>query len=81
MTTDDPVHEDATVTLPTSSVTEDVSPRRAVAGRRTNSEAAIRLLRSWREGDDQEQERQRQTWEYLQRVLDEDRLSSRKLFP
>ena len=40
--------------------------------------ALILLLRSWREGDEQEQ---RSTWEYLKQVLDEDRLSERKLFP
>jgi len=45
---------------------------------KTKNEAAIRLLRSWREGDEQEQ---RETWEYLKRVLDEDRSSYRKLFP
>jgi hypothetical protein len=40
--------------------------------------AAIQLLNSWREDDEQEQ---KETLEYLQRVLDEDRLSDRKLFP
>jgi hypothetical protein len=39
---------------------------------------AIALLRSWRDGDEQEQ---RETWEYLQKVLDEDRPGQRKLFP
>ena len=38
----------------------------------------IQLLRSWREGDQQEQ---RETWEYLRQALDTDRLSDRKLFP
>lgn len=43
------------------------------------NQAAIRLLRAWREeGDEQEQ---KATWEYLCRVLDEDRLSNRSLFP
>jgi hypothetical protein len=28
-----------------------------------------------------DEEEQRETWEYLKRVLDEDRLSDRKLFP
>lgn len=42
------------------------------------NQGLIDLLRSWREdGDAQEQ---RETWEYLERVLDEDRLSDRKLF-
>ena len=40
--------------------------------------ALIQLLRSWRNGDEQEQ---RSTWEYLKQALDEDRLSDRKLFP
>jgi hypothetical protein len=40
--------------------------------------ALVQLLRSWREGDEQEQ---RNTWEYLRQALDEDRLSERKLFP
>ncbi len=40
--------------------------------------ALIQLLKSWREGDEQEQ---RNTWEYLKQALDEDRLSERKLFP
>ena len=39
---------------------------------------AIRLLRSLCEGDPDEQ---RETWEFLRRALDEDRLSDRKLFP
>lgn len=43
------------------------------------NQAAIRLLRAWREeGDEQEQ---KETWEYLCRVLDEDRLSNWSLFP
>jgi hypothetical protein len=37
----------------------------------------IQLLRSWREGDEEEQQ---STWEYLKKALDEDRLSERKLF-
>jgi len=42
------------------------------------NQAAIDLLRSWREeGDEQEQ---RETWEFLQQSLDEDRLSDRPLF-
>lgn len=41
--------------------------------------AAIRLLQSWiDEGDAEEQ---RETGEYLMQALDEDRLSDRKLFP
>ena len=40
---------------------------------------AIELLRSWR--DPALAEQQKETGEYLIRVLDEDRLSDRKLFP
>lgn len=36
------------------------------------------LLQSWREGNEQEQ---RDTLEHLRKALDEDRFSSRKLFP
>ena len=46
--------------------------------RETKNEAAIQLLDSWRHGDGEEQ---RETWEYLERVLNEDRLSDRRLFP
>jgi hypothetical protein len=42
------------------------------------NQAAIRLLRSWRTGDEEEQQ---ETLAYLKQVLDEDRLSDRKLFP
>lgn len=46
---------------------------------RERREKAIALVQSWiDEGDEQEQ---RETWEYLVRVLDEDRISARKLFP
>ena len=44
------------------------------------NQAAIQLLQSWRKGDAAEVQRQREVWEYLKRVLDEDRLSDRKLF-
>ncbi len=42
------------------------------------NQALIDLLKSWREDGDAEE--QRETWEYLKRVLDGDRLSDRKLF-
>lgn len=42
-----------------------------------NVEAAVALLQSWNEEDAGEQ---RETWEYLKKALDEDRLSDRKLF-
>ena len=39
---------------------------------------ALDLMRRWRGEDEQEQ---RETFEFLERALDEDRPSSRKLFP
>lgn len=42
-----------------------------------NREQAIKLLQSWREDDEQEQ---KETWEYLKQALEQDRLSDRKLF-
>ncbi len=43
------------------------------------NQEAIKLLDSWLvEGDAEEQ---RETWEWLQKALDRDRLSDRKLFP
>ena len=44
-------------------------------------ERAINLLDSWCEVDEAQVQEQRETWEYLKKVLDEDRLSDRKLFP
>lgn len=38
---------------------------------------ALELLNSWREGDEIEQ---KDTWNYLKKALEENRLSSRKLF-
>ncbi len=46
--------------------------------RRRRARAAIAVLRSFREGDAEEQ---RETGEYLLRALDEDRPAHRKLFP
>ena len=48
---------------------------------REKNQGAIELLDSWVNVSDEEAEEQRETWEYLKRVLDEDRLSYRKLFP
>lgn len=41
---------------------------------------AILLLQSWNVESSPEQDEQRDTWEYLKKALDEDRLSDRKLF-
>ncbi len=42
-----------------------------------SSDEAIALLEAWSEGDAVEQA---ETWAFLKKALDEDRLSSRKLF-
>lgn len=42
---------------------------------------ALALLQSWNVEESLEQEEQRETWEYLKKALDEDRISDRKLFP
>lgn len=62
--------------------TTDADPSHAAsqseAIRRAKNAAATELLDEWSAGDATEQ---RETWKYLRRVLDEDRLSQRKLFP
>lgn len=40
---------------------------------------AIALLQSWIDDDDEQE--QQETWDFLVQALDEDRLSDRKLFP
>ena len=56
-----------------------VLPKRTPEEQRQRNQAAIELLRKWvEEGDEEEQ---RETFEYLQKALDEDRLSNRPLFP
>lgn len=44
-------------------------------------EATLAVLRSWLDVDEAERQEQKETLEYLMRVLDEDRLSYRKRFP
>ena len=53
-------------------------PDRSRARQMQKNQAAIELLRSWCQGDAQEQQ---ETLAYLKRALDEDRLSDRKRFP
>ncbi|CAA9238427.1 MAG: hypothetical protein AVDCRST_MAG77-1387 [uncultured Chloroflexi bacterium] len=43
-------------------------------------ERAIQLLRSWREGDEEDLRDQRETGEFLRKALDEDRPGYRKFF-
>lgn len=45
------------------------------------NQAAIELLRSWREAEGEDAEEQRETGEFLMKALDEDHLSFRELFP
>ena len=58
------------------------NPTEIVSGSKTSDDRAaglVQLVQSWMdEGDTDEQ---RETLEYLIHALDEDRLSSRKLFP
>jgi hypothetical protein len=63
---------------------EDPTPLASLAGVKDEvaeippeNVAAISLLQSWRNEDAHEQA---ETWEYLKRALDEDRLSDRKFF-
>jgi len=42
------------------------------------NKGAIELLRSWREDDDEQE--QKETAEYLEQVINEDRMSNRPLF-
>ena len=44
------------------------------------NQAAINLLDSWLDEDEDATEHQ-QTWDYLQKAMDEDRLSDRPLYP
>jgi hypothetical protein len=66
-------HEDATQRGKTS------LPQRTKAEQRAKNQALIEWLDEWREEGDEEE--QRETFEYLKKVLDEDRLSNRPLFP
>ena len=43
------------------------------------NQAAIDLMRSWMENDDEKEHQE--TFEFLKKALDEDRLSNRPLFP
>jgi hypothetical protein len=67
---------DAPFTVSQSDIKDNELHQSAAQGQKNR--ALIQLLRSWREGDEQEQHN---TWEYLREALDEDRLSERKLFP
>jgi RecB family exonuclease len=44
-------------------------------------EAAIALLRSWREGDEADEQEQRETMEILRKALNEGRLPGYERFP
>ncbi len=50
-----------------------------VENRKQKKEKLTKLFQSWCEDEDETE--QRETWEYLKRALDEDRLSDRRLFP
>ncbi len=66
-------------TVPTWSMNRDLRNPGEAPGNlhiSTDSKAALDLLLAWRRDDADEQ---RDTWECLQRVLNEDRLSDRRL--
>jgi hypothetical protein len=58
--------------------TAERKPESRHLARRSDPAALAKLLREWREGDEQEQ---RETGEYLLRALDEARPEGSKLFP
>ncbi len=65
-------------TVKVAEVTADEEQRRV---QRVKNQSAIDLLDSWAAATDEEIAEQRETWEFLKKALDEDRLSYRKLFP
>lgn len=60
-----------------SSKKEERHSKRSPADLAKKNKSAILLIDSWLDDDEKEQ---RETFEYLKKVLDEDRLSDRKLF-
>lgn len=56
----------------TSQDESDTNELKQSTSRPEKNHALIQLLRSWREGDEQEQQN---TWEYLKKALEEDRIS------
>jgi beta-galactosidase GanA len=65
--------------METNQKVETSLPQRTKAEQRAKNQALIEWLDKWREEGDEEE--QRETFEYLKEVLDEDRLSDRPLFP
>lgn len=66
---------------PTTKTTVDVATEEARRVQRVKNQSAIDLLESWAYASDDEITEQRETWEFLRKALDDDRLSYRKLFP
>ena len=64
--------------MSSSTIDKEREQEAARAQQREKNQFAIQLLRSWRE---EAPEEQRETLAYLKQVIDEDRLSDRKLFP
>jgi hypothetical protein len=54
------------------------SPNNQTFSSENRKQELLELLQSWREEEDDNE--QRETWEYLKQTLDADRLSYRKLF-
>jgi hypothetical protein len=75
-----PMQERQESTTPARALTEEEQEARRQEQIKRN-QALIEMLNEWSQGDEQDQEEQRETWELLKRLLDEDRPSYRKLFP
>jgi hypothetical protein len=68
------VSEDHTISAELSEQKNDMTEQ----DQENKSENLTKLFQSWREDEDEGE--QKDTWEYLKQVLDEDRLSDRRLF-
>ena len=71
------VQEAERIGLPTEDIAIKLLDKHLPSGERRKK--AMALLQSWI--DDEDEQEQKDTGNYLQQVLDEDRLSDRKLFP
>lgn len=60
---------------------EDAKRREDEAELARQAVALAAYVDRWTNVTEEEAEEQRETWEYLRKALDEDRLSDRKLFP
>lgn len=68
-------------TTSTTATKAEITADEERRAQRLKNQSAIDLLDSWATATDEEIAEQRETWEFLRKALDEDRLSYRKLFP